>query len=208
MDLPDDLARVRDTYARAKLATAEFAEACYAAQQNGRTQREIAEAAGCSHTTVGHVTRALGKSLSSGEPFEVAYAATANKSRKPRKPQATPETPRPQATPTKVEIGDEDLSNEEHLARLMPALQGFFVAMAQRSSDKQRTEAQLIEAVRKAFGGDASESDGKPLPGEVVEAIKTLERATPRQLRTAFRSIYPELDSVSYLLEALYAAWE
>lgn len=44
-DLPEDLARVRETYSRFKLATYEFAQACIEAKRNGRSLRQIAAAA-------------------------------------------------------------------------------------------------------------------------------------------------------------------
>jgi hypothetical protein len=44
-DLPADLALVRDTYGRFKTATFEFAQACIEAKRNGRSLRQIAEAA-------------------------------------------------------------------------------------------------------------------------------------------------------------------
>jgi hypothetical protein len=44
-DLPEDLALVRDTYGTFKTATYEFAQACIEAKRNGRSLRQIAEAA-------------------------------------------------------------------------------------------------------------------------------------------------------------------
>jgi hypothetical protein len=82
-DLPEDLALVRSTYGVFKLATADFAEACYLAQQNKRSQRAIASAAGCSQMTVSYVLKAREQSLFNGEPFSEVFTSITNTSRKP-----------------------------------------------------------------------------------------------------------------------------
>ena len=63
-------------------ATVEFAEACHQAQQNGRSQRTIAETAGCSQFTVCKVLQALDRSSITGNPFSEVFTSITNASRK------------------------------------------------------------------------------------------------------------------------------
>lgn len=104
--LPPDLARVREAYGRFKLATVEFAEACHTARQCGRTQQQIADAAGCSQRSVSYVLQAFQQSLLSGEPFSEVFTAITNTSRKP-KPEPEPEPELLPDSETETEPGPE-----------------------------------------------------------------------------------------------------
>lgn len=157
--LPADLVRVREAYGNFKLATVEFAEACYAAQQNGRSQQAIADAAGCSQRTVSYVLKAFQQSLLSGEPFPDVFTAITNTSRKPGHEgsggrSTSPSDHEPPSLEPAEPLAGYSMTPEEALTRFIAGQGEMFASMAQIEATSELRESvrrQLHELVERHF---------------------------------------------------------